>query len=535
MREAVATLNAPERGDAPRPTNITYAVYDIHRWSLGADFGALTSDNEASDMWATVRMRVGDYAFDNTHHMPNDQREFWRLRGSLGWVTMPADASPAVARRIFREETDRRYVRAATDLGAVKAAQAVATAPQDPSPDLSQEEPEVAIRPLSNLSFDAAPWRERLRRVSKSFTATPALLGGNAWAHASDETRLTVTSEGTVIQEPERSLTVGLRAWTRSADGTDLSLQWDAWTPDPAKLPSEAELMAHAADLATRVEALRAASPAEPYVGPMLISGRAAGVLFHEVLGHPLEGHRQREEEEAQTFRTKVGEAILPPFISVICDPTLKVLDGMALSGAYEFDDEGVRGQRVVLAQAGILKGFLLSRRPVMGFAHSNGHGRGEAGFLPVARQSNLLVETSVKFSEAELRQKLRDLAHDKGLPYGLYVSEVSRGEAHTERGEPNAFNVTPVEVFRIWVDGRPDELVRGVELVGTPLAALQKIVAAGDKPQVFNGTCGAESGWVPVSASSPALLLAEVEVQRSAKSTWRPPILPPPGAELKP
>ena len=45
---------------------------------------------------------------------------------------------------------------------------------------------------------------------------------------------------------------------------------------------------------------------------------------------------------------------------------------------------------------------------------------------------------------------------------------------------------------------------MRGVDLIGTPLIAFSKITAADDEVGVFNGICGAESGWVPVSAISP-------------------------------
>jgi predicted Zn-dependent protease len=264
----------------------------------------------------------------------------------------------------------------------------------------------------------------------------------------------------------------------------------------------------------------------------MLLAGQGAGVLFHEVLGHPLEGERQRAEEQAQTFKGKVGERILADFIDIVFDPTVPTLGDVPLSGAYRFDDEGVKARPVVAVEKGVLRSFLLSRRPIAGFPRSNGHGRSEGMPLPVARQSNLFVKTSAPRTEAVLRQKLVDLARARGLAYGLYVATVERGATRTSRGEPNAFNVVPREVYKVWVDGRPDQLIRGVELVGTPLAALLKIAAAGDRPETFNGVCGAESGWVPVSASSPMLLFEEIEVQRAAKSSEREPVLPPPGAE---
>jgi hypothetical protein len=76
---------------------------------------------------------------------------------------------------------------------------------------------------------------------------------------------------------------------------------------------------------------------------------------------------------------------------------------------------------------------------------------------------------------------------------------------------------------------------VRGVDLIGTPLAAFGKFIAARDKVDVFNGVCGAESGSVPVSASSPELLVSEVEVQKKAQSQEGLPILAAPQPQTRP
>jgi chemotaxis protein histidine kinase CheA len=83
---------------------------------------------------------------------------------------------------------------------------------------------------------------------------------------------------------------------------------------------------------------------------------------------------------------------------------------------------------------------------------------------------------------------------------------------------------------WRVYADGRPDELVRGIDLVGTPLVAFDNLIAAGDDPMVFNGTCGAESGWVPVSAVAPSILFRRLEFQLKEKGQDRPPLLAKPG-----
>jgi predicted Zn-dependent protease len=264
-------------------------------------------------------------------------------------------------------------------------------------------------------------------------------------------------------------------------------------------------------------------------VGPALLTGRAAAVFFHEVFGHRAEGHRQKDVNEGQTFAKKVGEPILPDFLSIVDDPTLKKLGRQDLLGYYQYDDEGVAAQRVTLVDHGVLKNFEMSRSPLVGFPHSNAHGRRQIGATPVSRQGNLIVESNKAVTNAQLRAKLVELIKDQNKPYGLLIDDIAGGFTFTGRGQPQAFQVEPLVVYKVFPDGRPDELVRGVDIVGTPLAALTKIVATGDTTEVFNGYCGAESGYVPVSAAAPAILTSELEVQKKQSSTDRPPILPPP------
>jgi len=265
-----------------------------------------------------------------------------------------------------------------------------------------------------------------------------------------------------------------------------------------------------------------------------MLSGRAAAVFFHEVFGHRAEGHRQKDITEGQTFARKVGEAIMAEFISVYDDPTVQRVGSTELLGNYRFDDEGVAAQRVTLVDGGVLKGFLMSRSPLVGFPGSNGHGRRQLGNVPVSRQGNLIIQSSKTVSNAKLREMLIEEIRRQGRPFGLLIDDLEGGFTFTGRGLPQAFQMLPLVVYRVYADGRPDELVRGVDIAGTPLIALTKIVATGNTPEVFNGYCGAESGFVPVSAVAPAILISEIEVQKKETSTDKPPILPPPAHDVQ-
>jgi predicted Zn-dependent protease len=322
---------------------------------------------------------------------------------------------------------------------------------------------------------------------------------------------------------------VVISASARASDGTDLGTFETFEAVDAAGLPNDQTLMAAIDRVALDLTNLLKAPEAEPFVGPAIFSGRAAGVFFHEIFGHRVEGHRQKDESEGQTFTKSVGSKVLPDFLTVVFDPTRRKVGTVDLNGWYDYDDEGVKARPVRAVENGVLKTFLMSRSPIAGFDHSNGHGRRQPGYEVVSRQSNLIVESSRAVSETALRKLLLDEVKRQNKPYGLYFRDITGGFTTTQRAGLQAFKVIPVIVYRVYADGRPDELVRGADIVGTPLASFSKILATGDQMEVFNGYCGAESGSVPVSAVSPSILVSEIEIEKKAKSNNRPPLLPEP------
>jgi TldD protein len=385
---------------------------------------------------------------------------------------------------------------------------------------------------VPKFDLDEQDWADRVRRLSAEFRKYPEIYSSVVVFSVSKSESTYVSTEGSGLVSPASSVRLVIQAETRADDGMDLLRVETFQALAPNQLPSEADIAARIPKMAEDLAALRKAPVAEPFDGPALLSGRAAAVFFHEVLGHRLEGHRQRGENEGQTFTKKVNQLVLPEFLSVSDDPTKRELNGTALAGWYQYDNEGQPAERADVIQNGILKNFLMSRAPFKDFGQSNGHGRGQPGLMPTGRQGNLIVTSTKMVPDAEIRQKLIDEVKKSGKPYGLYFEDIEGGFTLTMRNLPQAFQVLPVMVYRVYPDGRPDELVRGVDIVGTPLAALTHITITGDKQDVFNGVCGAESGWVPVSAVAPAMLFSEMEVQKRTKSHARPPILAPPGFE---
>jgi predicted Zn-dependent protease len=518
------SMAAMSKGDPP-DYFISYTVADRQYSEVSGSNGALLTSGETRARWLEVQTRVGTYQLDDTHKLA-DRQPSWTSPG--GSVTVDDDI-PVLRREIWRE-TDRQYRAATQALIKVKTSQEVQVQTAEGSaPDFSREAPHTSIGPRVEIKVDRKPWEERVRKYTAQFSNSPEVLNSIATFTALSMNQYQVNTEGTKLAFGQVHYRLELYVQSKAPDGMDINRYANFDWLDPKDAPSDKIVFDRIQVMIHETEALDKAPLVDPYAGPALLTGRAAAVFFHEVFGHRAEGFRQKDINEGQTFTSKVGEQILPDFISIKDDPTEADFGGQMLLGNYAFDDEGVPGENVQLVDHGVLKTFLMSRSPLVTIPQSNGHGRRQLGFVPVARQGNLIVSSSHTVTNDQLRQQLIALVKQQGKPFGLLIDDIAGGFTFTGRQQPQAFQVLPLVVYKVFPDGRPDQLVRGVDIVGTPLVSLTKIVATGDTPDIFNGYCGAESGSVPVSAVAPAILISEMEVQKKQTSTDKPPILPPP------
>ena len=511
------------------PFFLSYDVTETRSIGMRGAFGTITGVHDNRRRALGIDLRVGTPEFDNTHEVAGGMPSFaFFERYALAAVPLGDDT--LAIRRVIWYQTDALYKRAAEQLARVKASAQLRVTPEDTSPDFSHEPAINHLEPPIEIRFDRAQWERRIRAYTATFARYNDIYDGEAALSIEGTTRWYVNSEGSVLQTPSAYYRLIISAYTRAADGMVLPRyeSYVAFTPDG--LPNDSAVNAAVAKMIDDLHALKRAPVITAATAPAILSGRASGVFFHEVFGHRVEGHRQKREEEAQTFKGKIGERLLPRDLSVYFDPTQRRLGSIELAGFYQYDDEGVAARRVDVVRNGVFSGFLMSRSPIAGFTHSNGHGRRQPGMAAVARQSNLVVTSSKPVSHEELKRMLVAEIKRQNKPFGLIFDDIEGGFTLTTRFTPNAFEVMPIMVYRVFPNGR-EELVRGVDLVGTPLIAFSRIVAADDQVRVFNGVCGAESGWVPVSASSPAILISQIEVQRKEKAQDKPPILPPPGA----
>ncbi|MCU0611142.1 MAG: metallopeptidase TldD-related protein [Candidatus Eisenbacteria bacterium] len=504
-----------------------YTVTDESRFELSAADGGFNAPESSRLRYLDVDIRVGSMSLDNTHEIrgggSSDNYPPRRV------VQFPIQDEPGSARATLWAETEYQYHKAVDRYSKVVTNRQIKVEEADKSADFSPMPPHQYAEVVVPTRRDTSLIRPIMRRAAKYFTEHSFVLNSGVSFTILDKTTYLVSSEGHRLQFGNRYLRMDLTVVGMANDGMELSRHEGFSAAVPEHLPDETTVMKTAERLVKELRLLIDAPEVEPYLGPAILRSRASGVFFHEIFGHRVEGHRQKRTDEGQTFTKKIGESILPPFISVYDDPTVFRHGKHDLRGYYAFDDEGTPAQRVTIVERGVLKGFLMSRSPIDGFPLSNGHGRRQYGYDVVSRQGNLIVESSETVPWEELRRRLIAECERQGKPYGLVFEDIGGGFTTTARRGPQAFKVLPLLVTRVYTDGRPDEIVRGVDIVGTPLTSFNKIICTGDDYDVFNGTCGAESGMVPASCISPSILVSEIEVEKRQKAQEKPPILPPP------
>ncbi len=509
---------------------ISYRVEDMTGYSISSSFGTTTYSHDSKNSRLTVTIRVGTPLFDNFHPVSGGS-----MNNYSASVGLPYCDEPLAVKQVLWNATNEAYQKAISGFAKVKSNVAIKVEAEDQSPDFTLEEAknyfEPPIRP-EDLKFDIPLWEKRINKYSAVFLKDSAIFNGSANCSYQITRKYFVSSEGDKIAQNSIAVKAGFNGTIKAKDGMEMPLYESYFAFKPEGLPTDKIMTKDINNLVNNLIALKTAAIAEPYSGPALLTGKAAGVFFHEIFGHRVEGQRMKNEEDAQTFKKKINEQVLPSALSVYCDPQIKTYQEMELNGSYVYDDQGSKGQRVGIVKDGILKDFLMSRTPINNFQKSNGHGRAMSGMQPTARQSNLIVETSQPKSNEELRAELIKLAREQNKSYGYLFDDVVGGFTSTNRFMPNAFNVTPVLVYKVYTDGRPDEIVRGVDLVGTPLAIFSQIDQAGGKIETFNGYCGAESGQIPVSCVAPMIVLKLIETQKKSKSQERPIVLPRPDSK---
>ena len=505
------------------PYFISYQIKDNTSYTIEGKYGAIVSSDRSRDRRLFVDVRVGDYGFDNS------------MKGSSGGglpfdgaSSVPLDNDPDAIRTVLWQVTDYAYKQALAQYLNKKATNVLQVKGEDVG-SFTREKSHLFFGPEMNLDFDPAVWENTVREVSSVYKDYKELLNADLTLSAQKETVYFINSEGTQYIRDEILYSIDAEVSARADDGKIVENYRNLYYVTEDEIPSVEELKGIIKGMVEEALTMRQAEAIPPLSVPALLEPEAAGVVFHEAVGHRLEGERQIDEDEGQTFKEKVGKQIIPDFLSIIDDPSKETFNGTHLMGYYPFDDQGVPGQRTVLVENGVLRNFLLSRTPVKGFDKSNGHGRASYGLSPMARMSNTIIESTKVYPRDELKAKLIEEVKRQNKPFGLIIKSMEGGETNTSSFNFQAFRGTPLVLYKVDPETGEETPVRDIEIVGTPIVTVNKIIATGDDYAVFNGFCGAESGYVPVSTVAPSILVSEMEFQRESSRKEKPPLLPPP------
>ena len=510
---------------------LSYTYTDTTKYDLWVNANGIAEEQPNHQRYLEVSARAGSEKMDNTRTLSNGARADY-VR-SYGRIPAPEGEDTLAFRRYLWDLTQQAAERAQSDFDRVYADSQTSAQRTDNSNDFVFPPKASYCRKQELQAMDTVRIREMLIRLSNITRGHKEVTGTTFDFSMTQGTRYFVDTVGSQIVTPFLRIHLSYNFSSRTADGAELKRGKTYNVIHEENLPEEQTLRRDMEQSLRELNELLLAPEAEPVTVPAILKNRAMAVFVHEVLGHRMEGHRQKLESFGKTFTGKIGQPVTAPFITIVDDATLPFFNDEPLRGFYEYDDEGVQVRPVILVENGILREFLMSSSPIEGFAVSNGHGRRQLGQSPVARMGVTRLIASQTVPYEELEKQLIEEVKRQGKPYGYVIDDLSGGFTMTGTSLPQSFKLEPLYVYRIYPDGRK-EVVRGADMVGTPLVSFSKIKAAADDYAVFNGSCGAESGWVPVSSIAPSVLLEALEIEKTAKSPAKPPILPAPMAILK-
>jgi TldD protein len=504
------------------PYYVEYHLWDVQQFLAEAAYGALRISETTHSRSLRVVVRVGNYRQDS--YGPGGQ--------GIADIA-PLDNDQTALRRALWLATDRAYKAATQALGGKQANQTQFTGDQGYD-DFAHADPLQSLGPVAKFSVDSKPWTDAIVKSTDLFRANPWLESLSASVRFQVVNKYFVNSEGTVTREGSEIDSLSLIAAAQSEDGMRLGRSPDFVASKPADLPSPEKFLSVTADTIATIKALRDAPEVEEdYVGPVLFSPDAAADVVGALIGGNVVGDRPRPGDMARTansFAASYKAHVLPPFLSVVDDPTASSYQGKPLVGAYEVDDEGVRAQKVSLVENGQLVNYLLGREPIRDFPQSNGHGRAATGQAPRPSVSNLIVQASQASSPDDLKKKLIDMCRDQNKPYGymaktlLAVQSIAGGGRGRGPAAP-ATQLYPLLLYRVYVSDGHEELVRGAVFNELDTRSLRgDIVAAGNDFAVES-----RGGAIPTSVVSPSLLFDELEIRRTDEKNPKLPEYPAP------
>jgi hypothetical protein len=548
MRDEIERARKLSLSSLEAPYFVQFGLDESEAFNVSATLGGVVSRHHDHFRSPEVRIRVGDYTFDNTNYIGAGLA--FGTRYDLG--RFPLENSYPVLRRYFWLEADSAYKSAVEAISRKRAALRNLTQSEKLN-DFAHSEPIKHVRPLTRLSVDDDAWTDKVRSLSGMFARFPEIRSSSVELDASSGGFSMVNSEGSEVKEPESVVLLRVRASAQAPDGMTVrdALTFHAF--DAAHLPGDTELNRNISALAQNVSALAKAPKGEDYSGPVLFEGQAGPQIFAEILGGNLamtrrpvgEGGRGGSVQPSE-FEGRIGSRVLPDTFTVVDDPSQKEWRGRPLFGSYDVDREGVLAKPVSIVEKGILKNYVMTRQPVRGSEGSNGRARLPGSFgASFATFSNLFVKSSETMPAGEMKKKLIELIQARSKPYGILVRHMdfpSSGTAQEARalmqgaqGSSHPVSM-PILIYKVFPDGH-EELVRGMRFRGFNARSLKDILVAGDDANVFefmdNPAPFALIGWSSFTTETcvvaPSILIDDLELQPLEEELPKLPVVPAP------
>lgn len=487
------------------PYFIEYRVNEVEDFGAEATFGALRENQRVHVRVLRVVVRIGDYKQDSYYG-----------RGQGETTILPLDNDPIALRHQIWLATDEAYKAAGQALAEKQAALKQFSADANPVDDFAKASQLIAVEPTVSLKIDEASWKKTLQDVTNLYKQYPDVQSLSASARFSAINEYLVNSEGTVTRSGKTTYLVQLSGSAQAADGMRLGRSPAYMVSRMEELPARDALIADAKKMLDSIVALRQAPIVEEeYRGPVLFAPDAANDIVATLIGQNVVGRKPQLGKPNRTtgaFATSYKARVLPNFLTVVDDPTMKDFQGKSLVGNYAVDSEGVKAQPVTAVESGKLTNYLVGRQPLRDFPASNGHGRAATGSFPGPSLGVLLLKSSEAQSPDDLKKKVMQMVTDQGKPYGYRVETLGPGNS-------------PRLLYRIYAKDGHEELVRGAVFNELDTRALRMdVIAAGNDPLVNN-----RPGGVPTTVISPSLLFDELEVKRADTSKDKLPDYPPP------
>lgn len=532
------------------PYYIEYTIDEGSMYTASATLGGLVSSDQSRFRVPRVRVRVGNYNFDNTNYIAST----FQFGSRYDIDRFPLDASYPVLRRYLWLATDQSYKSALQAISRKRAA-LKSISSVDPLPDFSKAESSRFVHDVTPLKISFDSWIARTRDLSGIFAGYPKLKNSNVEITINDQAHYYINSEGSEQRIPSVLGLVRIRASGQAADGMSVRDSAVFQSHAVGRLESEVEMQRIAKTVAENVTALVQAPAGETWTGPILFEGVASAQVFAQLIGENLALTRKPVMEPGRPGSISVSELegrqgarILPETFDIIDDPTQAEWRGHPLFGHFEVDDEGVVPKPLTIVEKGVLKNFILTRQPMRGFGASNGRARLPGSFgANMAVAGNLFVRSTEAAPRADLRKKLLDICRQRNKPYGMIVrkldfpssasvDEVRRILSGTGQGSGARPVSPPLLVYRVYLDGR-EELVRGLRFRGFNARSLKDILAVGDDANLFdyleNGVpfalMGAGSAMAESTVIAPSILVDDLELLRVEDEQPKLPIVPPP------